>query len=570
MARDTISPNSPGLDTSFAQSRPSPLQPLRYVPVSALSSRFAFSLAAGGFIAALSDPFGSGSTFSTTGTVPAQLALSGNTIVKGAGTAVIGTEYGIDIVVTSPDGVAQPAVRLLFRAALPLGGTFTGGGVTPTPTPSALPLYPNFPRQTKLLRSLSDISNYNTDATRLAIVPEPDSIDGRNVISVKVNGTFNTTDLRFTLAAPWDVRNGIVRLWFKKISTEMLIKINMWSAGTAAAPTANYVTFGYDKSTFAEAYADNVYCEMGEHSSRFTVVGTGADLSAITHVQIQVGDASGNGFEGRISNFSFTPNQRTRAAVIFKVADAFADPYTVLRPMAAAKGLVVPYFLTPGAVISSNGYDRGGGSRLTTDQVNILRGEGTESGTQAWTTEAAQASYDAYVTEYTGMREYNRNKVPSWYADAADDSFHSGVNADSPNSRAAKIATGARTIQRFKNNATKNTLPPMLRPETFPFRDQMSHVCMNVAVLGSGTQTAVAQAMSHIDQAVAINGVAEFSIHGNVLNNQNTVDLFNAILDRKNNANDFDWATPKSLLDPFLAQYGPAAPYEFPYSMKQV
>lgn len=136
MARDTISPNSPGLDTSFAQSRPSPLQPLRYVPVSALSSRFAFSLAAGGLIATLSDPFGSGSTFSTTGTVPAQLALSGNTIVKGAGTAVIGTEYGIDIVVTSPDGVAQPAVRLLFRAALPLGGTFTGGGVTPTPTPA--------------------------------------------------------------------------------------------------------------------------------------------------------------------------------------------------------------------------------------------------------------------------------------------------------------------------------------------------------------------------------------------------------------------------------------------------
>ncbi len=444
-----------------------------------------------------------------------------------------------------------------------IGTPITGGVI---PTPSELPKYPNFPKKVKQLRGLSDLASYNTDATRFAVVQSPDSIDGRNVLSLKVNGTYNRTTCRASLGTAWDMRNGVIGLWVKRISTEMTVTVNLWSAGTPAAPSANYSTVAYNTGTFAEAFDGGVFCQAGWHSSRVVTTGTGADLSAVTHIEIQVGDGQGAAFEAQIGDFTFTLNPRTKAAVIFKCADAFADPYTVLRPMAQAKGLVVPYFMTPGAVESGNGYDRGYPARMTTDQVNALRAEGTQSGTQAWTTEAAQPDYPSYVTEYNGMREYNKRK--GWYEDAADDSFHSGVNAGSPNSRAAKIATGARTIQRFKNNAVKNTLPPMLQPETFPFRDRMSHVCMNVAVLGTGTQTAIAQTMSHIDGAIKVNGVAEFAIHGNVLNNQNTVDLFNAILDRKNSANDFEFHTPLSLLTPWLALYGPSDPYEFPYSMK--
>lgn len=433
--------------------------------------------------------------------------------------------------------------------------------------PTGLPKYPKFPKKTKQLRSLADFASYNTDPLRFAVVSSNDSIDGRGVISMKVNGQYNRTTARFSLGAtPWDMRNGVIKLWLKKISAEMTATVNLWSAGTPAAPTANYSSFAYGTGTFAEAYDNGVFCQMGINSARVTATGTGADMSAITHVEVQIGTGDGSAYEAQISDFEFMPNPRTKAAVIFKCADGFADPYTVLRERAKAKGVIAPYFMTPGAVESGSGYDRGFPARMTTDQVNALRLEGTQSGTQAWTTEAAQPDYPSYVTEYTGMREYNKRK--GWYADAADDSFHSGVNAGSRDARCAKILTDARTIQRFKNNATKNSLPPMLQSETFPFRDRMSHVVMNVAVLGTGTVTAIAQTMSHIDEAIKINGVAEFAIHGNVAANQNTLDLFDAIIDRYVNVGDFEFHTPASLLDPWLALYGPADPYEFPYSMK--
>lgn len=121
-----INPNSPGLDRSVSAGQ----------RVSTRTSRFPFNAGAGAVIAQLVDPFGAGATYETTGSVPGQLALSGDTIVRGAAAAVAGTDYAIWVVAISPEGIRQPAVRLLFRAQLPLGGTPI---VLPAPTPTPVP-----------------------------------------------------------------------------------------------------------------------------------------------------------------------------------------------------------------------------------------------------------------------------------------------------------------------------------------------------------------------------------------------------------------------------------------------
>lgn len=117
-ANSTINPNVPGLDTGIASGQ----------RVTTRQSEFLASASAGAIIAALVDPYGSGSTYSTIGTVPAQLALSGGNIVKGAGAAVAGTEYKIKVMATSADGQRDTSSILSFvaKAAAP----------TPTPTPT--------------------------------------------------------------------------------------------------------------------------------------------------------------------------------------------------------------------------------------------------------------------------------------------------------------------------------------------------------------------------------------------------------------------------------------------------
>lgn len=109
---NVINPNFPGLDSVVDAGQ----------RVTVRTSRFAFNLAQGATIAQLVDPFGSGSTYEWIGALPAQLALSGDKIVRGSGVPNIGDFYTIIVVATSPDGVRQDPVRLTFRADLPFGG----------------------------------------------------------------------------------------------------------------------------------------------------------------------------------------------------------------------------------------------------------------------------------------------------------------------------------------------------------------------------------------------------------------------------------------------------------------
>lgn len=124
MTVDINNPNFPGLDTNIAAGQ----------RVTTRTSRFAYNASAGAIIAAIIDPFGSGSTFATVGTVPGQLALSGGNIVKGASAAQAGTTYKMRVLATSADGLRDTSSILSFVAVDPAPVV-----VTPTPTPTPTP-----------------------------------------------------------------------------------------------------------------------------------------------------------------------------------------------------------------------------------------------------------------------------------------------------------------------------------------------------------------------------------------------------------------------------------------------
>lgn len=99
-------PNVPGLDQGVSFGR----------NIAARNNKFPVNTPASSTIATLIDPFGSGSIFTSVGTVPAQLALVGGTIVKGLGAAVAGTEYKIRVQATSADGLRDTNTVISFTA----------------------------------------------------------------------------------------------------------------------------------------------------------------------------------------------------------------------------------------------------------------------------------------------------------------------------------------------------------------------------------------------------------------------------------------------------------------------
>ncbi len=458
-------------------------------------------------------------------------------------------------------------------------GTPIAGGATPPL--SDIPKYPNFPSTTRQIRQDSDIVSRSSGIYPVAFVPSTDFIDGRNVLSMIVNGAnaYNQGAIRGAFPTAIDMSNGNLALWLKRMTSgDCQVEIDLYSSGSPTSVPANYHTLnmytGFLNFTLdpgKDATTPGVFGKVGNRTSRFAVVGTGANLAAITHYQIRLGDKSGSAFSVQVSDLVFTPNPRTKAAIIPRMDDAWKDVYTGLKPMWESKGLTqMPFLLSPGAVASTSGIDGpASNNRLTSAQVNEMRTRGWQVGTQALTTENAQANYAAYMTEYNGMMQYYRDR--GWISDAASFTYYSNVNMGTPNARAAMVEAGARTCQRFVNGS--QTTPSFARNETFPPIDQMQMLAMNLNgfspnLNATPARSITSQLMAQVDRVVAENGVLIVAGHQDMFQNTPEYEALQALVDRFINVGDFEFHTEKSLLDPYLVQYGPAPTYAAAYSGK--
>ena len=165
---NVINPNVPGLDASLTTGQ----------RVTTRTSAFLFNASQGAIIAALVDPFGSGSTFSTVGTVPPQLALSGGNIVKGSAAGVPGTEYKIRVLASSADGLRDTSAILSFTAKSELPPVIVTPTPTPTPTLTLSSPSPSIASNAASGTLVSNISNVPAGAT-----PTVTPNDGRLVIA---------------------------------------------------------------------------------------------------------------------------------------------------------------------------------------------------------------------------------------------------------------------------------------------------------------------------------------------------------------------------------------------------
>lgn len=102
--------------------------------LSASKATYLVNISEGALIAALTDPYGTGSTYSVVGTAPSQLALSNGKIVAGAGAQVEGQATTIVIRVSKGQrAIEEPLTFTALAAVAPTP--------TPTPTPTPAPTF---------------------------------------------------------------------------------------------------------------------------------------------------------------------------------------------------------------------------------------------------------------------------------------------------------------------------------------------------------------------------------------------------------------------------------------------
>ncbi|KQN77887.1 putative Ig domain-containing protein [Sphingomonas sp. Leaf62] len=278
-----LNPNVPGLDVSLPEGQ----------RVTVRTSQFAYDLMPGTLIAKLVDPFGGGSTFEVAGTVPGQLVLSGDRILRGTGAAMSGTSYSIVIIATSPDGVKQQPVRLTFRAVLPLGGM-----------PAAL-------------------------APSLAFVVTVVSIVEGNSGTQSVSNTLNV------------VRNGLTGP----------LTVNLAYSGTASAgldysaPTSVTIPANASSVTFDISVVGDTTVEVDE-TIVIDAALAGLPLSARKTITLINDDASGTPETIAGMAIGAIANDGPMAGMILTTGDDFNGPLLIIGP--AAKDRFNPYTSTRG------------------------------------------------------------------------------------------------------------------------------------------------------------------------------------------------------------------------------
>lgn len=404
--------------------------------------------------------------------------------------------------------------------------------------------YPNFPKTiVKTIRSSSDITG-NT-VSNLS-----DGPGGQGAVRMQVATTGRGFYVTFSPAI--DVRNGVLKFWFRclsSMSTMSAFTVRMASSGTpsyTAAPTNSLGLTVWGTN----ALATLGWQYIGASTSDTTTQGTGADLSAITWMYFNFTTTSGT-LNYDFSDIVFTPNPRTKAAVIFRADDATPSAYTWLFPTLQAAGFR-GHMHNGGACASSAGFDQFG--RITTANMNAIRAGGGQFMSQSWSTENVPGSGTAadYAAQFSGMKSWTKAK--GWMDGYGDGSFYSFVGPNIEIARQQMVKSGIRTIQRFDNGNPTN--PPLINAPAFPFIDELNIPALNVAQPGGTTTNIPVYIGYELTKVKSINGVLILAGHDdwNDPNVQTAVN--NVIADAT--AGNIEIHTMNSLLNPYLATYGPA------------
>lgn len=276
------------------------------------------------------------------------------------------------------------------------------------------------------------------------------------------------------------------------------LQVRLYSGASPSASSANY-----HQGTFQ--YPHNVITGDWQTISvpieAFSVVGAGADTSAITHAGVRISSTSGT-VDMLIGSVFFCPKVLSKGAVIVAFDDCRADTWTDGAKYMVKRG--IPGVLYPGAVASTlrTSVDQ---FQMSLRQMEVLqRLYGWQIAAQAWDTENPSGQTN---DEFSG----NLNAQKAFYAAAGwagsmDGSYFSNVNVNSAFD--AEFRRHYRSMRGYKINSAGEI--GFVQPETAPIGDPyyVRSVGVDTAVHTAAHLTAI------VDKAIAQKGVAIFTFHG--------------------------------------------------------
>lgn len=344
--------------------------------------------------------------------------------------------------------------------------------------------------------------------------------------------TIPNTDTKYastSLPTGIDVRNGIIRLWFKPIANVAgrlsRFSIELHSEGTPASSTKNYhqMDVGNAPSQFGGMLTSKSgsgrWQAFSVSVAQLIPAGSGADLTAVKFARLFLRSTAGTDVQIQLGNIEWYPNKLPKAAVVFRFDDAHLNDYAFNElKKRGYKAMIHP------SPIEENVGQPG---RLTLTQLKAYNEMGWQIGSQAWSTED--------YTKFTAMTPEEKNdefvKLRNWqlisgFTGGEDGSYFSQIT---PNALEYYPIFNKhfRSMTRF-DGGFSHTLP-MLYGETYPFGDPMNVRCLNGATQIWETNTSTAL-INYINQAITNKGVAIIAYHNEIASSGNARNGFDAVL----------------------------------------
>jgi peptidoglycan/xylan/chitin deacetylase (PgdA/CDA1 family) len=344
--------------------------------------------------------------------------------------------------------------------------------------------------------------------------------------NTNVDALYGSTSLRLThtgagslinilpaaTVSPVNTTGGIIRWTFKTVANFFAnadrFQIQLHSAGTPAAPTANYheIPVGSNselKTRLTSQNGEGRWQKVSYPVSMFTAVGTGADLTQIIFAKLVLRAASGLQIIMDIGNIEWTPNILTKAKCILTFDDGYISQYTYAAKQMAKYGFRgIAY---PGAL--ANNISTTNGTGMTPTQLKHLHDDlGWQIGSQAWLTEAPDVSVENAFTIEMAKQCNLQNALG--LTGGEDGSYFSGISQYDANAFRV-FRKMFRSMRVFGGG--NGSGPPLIYPEMFPFADD--YLVRSIDAATGGWATPAVNQQAHIDQAIAAKGVAIFAWH---------------------------------------------------------
>ncbi|QBE91892.1 hypothetical protein DRN02_007605 [Sphingomonas paucimobilis] len=325
--------------------------------------------------------------------------------------------------------------------------------------------------------------------------------------------SFNAEQLRpaGTLASSVNASGQLVRIWTKPISNVdprlSAYKIRLYSTGSPSSPGANYHEFnaaGLIRE--GQKGAEQRWGSFTIPVSAFTVVGSGADLTAVTWAMVEVQANSSAGMTIAVGNIELVANALTKAKMIIAFDDQFPATIAYASRAMARYGFKGVLYVSPAVDLNRTG-------KLTSATLKNLHDYlGWQIASQAYSTEAntGPGGIDVMTSD---QRTADVAKLRNWQnglglSGGNHGSYYSNVGVTDmiayPMFRQAFRSMRAYYFGEFN------------QVETYPWGDPMRIRAMGAGEFQWGNNSAIYTTYwkNHIDRARAQLGVGFLVFHG--------------------------------------------------------